>query len=156
MSAPHARTLGPLTWSFLRSCRILERQISRQRGRIHRASDQALRVYLTPYCTDRNEGPTRTGRPRTRLDDIALHLGAIGLPDQNAARITRSNHECHRQLGGHPVNRQPLYEWKLREVMAQHQMFQTTDLAPHITERGINLSASQVHRLVTATPEGPP
>lgn len=51
------------------------------------------------------------------------------------------------------MKRQPVYHWKLREVMAQHQMFQTTDLAPHLAERGINLSASQVHRLVTATPE---
>lgn len=51
------------------------------------------------------------------------------------------------------MKRKPLYEWKLREVMAQHRMFQTTDLAPHLAKRGINLSASQVHRLVTATPE---
>jgi len=51
------------------------------------------------------------------------------------------------------MKRQPLYEWKLRDVMAQHRMFKTTDLTPHLAERGIDLSASQVHRLVTATPE---
>lgn len=51
------------------------------------------------------------------------------------------------------MKRQPLYDWKLREVMAQHQMFQTTDLTPHLVERGVNLSASQVHRLVTTAPE---
>lgn len=45
------------------------------------------------------------------------------------------------------------YEWKLREVMAQHGMFQTTDLIPHLTERGIELSAVQVYRLVAQTPE---
>jgi len=51
------------------------------------------------------------------------------------------------------MKRQPLYDWKLREIMAQHQMFKTTDLTPHLVERGIDMSASQVHRLVTARPE---
>jgi DNA-binding Xre family transcriptional regulator len=45
------------------------------------------------------------------------------------------------------------YRWRLREIMAQHGMFRTNDLTPHLVERGINLSASQVHRLVTGTPE---
>ena len=45
------------------------------------------------------------------------------------------------------------YQWRLREVMAEHQMFATTELGPLLAERGINLSASQVHRLVTGTPE---
>jgi DNA-binding Xre family transcriptional regulator len=45
------------------------------------------------------------------------------------------------------------YRWRLREVMAQHQMFATTELVPLLHERGIDLSASQVHRLVTGTPE---
>ncbi|TDO44439.1 Cro/C1-type helix-turn-helix DNA-binding protein [Kribbella sp. VKM Ac-2571] len=45
------------------------------------------------------------------------------------------------------------YQWRLREVMAEHQMFATTELIPLLHERGIDLSASQVHRLVTGTPE---
>lgn len=45
------------------------------------------------------------------------------------------------------------YEWRLREVMAEHKMYATTELVPLLAERGIVLSASQVHRLVTSTPE---
>lgn len=45
------------------------------------------------------------------------------------------------------------YDWKLRQVMAEHGMFQTTDLIPHLAERGIELSAVQVYRLVAQTPE---
>ncbi|MEU9338898.1 tyrosine-type recombinase/integrase [Streptomyces sp. NPDC048290] len=45
------------------------------------------------------------------------------------------------------------YTWRLREVMAQHQIFTATELVPLLRERGIDLSASQVHRLVSGTPE---
>jgi DNA-binding Xre family transcriptional regulator len=45
------------------------------------------------------------------------------------------------------------YEWRLRELMAEHKMFATTELVPLLAERGITLSASQVHRLVTSVPE---
>lgn len=45
------------------------------------------------------------------------------------------------------------YEWKLREVMAAHGMFATTELVAPLRERGIELSVSQVHRLVTGVPE---
>jgi DNA-binding Xre family transcriptional regulator len=45
------------------------------------------------------------------------------------------------------------YQWRLREVMAAHQMYATTELVPLLAERGITLSASQVHRLATSTPE---
>jgi len=45
------------------------------------------------------------------------------------------------------------YEWRLRDVMADHKMYATTELVPLLAERGIVLSASQVHRLVTQTPE---
>ena len=37
--------------------------------------------------------------------------------------------------------------------MAARGLFTTTDLVPLLAERGIELSASQVHRLVTGTPE---
>ena len=45
------------------------------------------------------------------------------------------------------------YTWRLREVMAQHRVFTATELVPLLRERGIDLSASQVHRLVSGTPE---
>ncbi|TQM11133.1 helix-turn-helix domain-containing protein [Pseudonocardia kunmingensis] len=45
------------------------------------------------------------------------------------------------------------YRWRLREIMATRGLFTTTHLAPLLAERGITLSASQIHRLVTGTPE---
>lgn len=45
------------------------------------------------------------------------------------------------------------YEWHLRQLMAKAGMFSTTDLIPLLAERGIELSAAQVYRLVTGTPE---
>lgn len=51
------------------------------------------------------------------------------------------------------MKRQVSYQWRLREVMAEHGMFQTTELVPLLHQRGIELSSSQVHRLVTSTPE---
>jgi DNA-binding Xre family transcriptional regulator len=49
--------------------------------------------------------------------------------------------------------RQVGYQWRLRELMAERGMFTTVELVPLLAERGITLSASQVHRLVTGTPE---
>ncbi|MFC4517773.1 MULTISPECIES: helix-turn-helix domain-containing protein [Streptomyces] len=51
------------------------------------------------------------------------------------------------------MERKVSYTWKLREVMAAHDMFTTTALVPLLRDRGIELSASQVHRLVSGTPE---
>lgn len=51
------------------------------------------------------------------------------------------------------MKRQVSYTWRLRNVMADHNMFTTTELVPLLAERGITLSASQVHRLVAGTPE---
>ncbi|MER5185145.1 helix-turn-helix transcriptional regulator [Streptomyces sp. NPDC002896] len=45
------------------------------------------------------------------------------------------------------------YHWHLRKVMADRGMFSTTDLIPPLAERGINLSSSQVYRLVVERPE---
>jgi DNA-binding Xre family transcriptional regulator len=45
------------------------------------------------------------------------------------------------------------YRWRLREIMAARGLYMTTDLAPLLEERGIKLSAPQVYRLVTQTPE---
>ncbi|MCZ9346463.1 helix-turn-helix transcriptional regulator [Streptomyces sp. TRM76130] len=45
------------------------------------------------------------------------------------------------------------YQWKLRQLMADQQMFQTSDLVPLLAERGITLSREQVYRLVTQPPQ---
>jgi DNA-binding Xre family transcriptional regulator len=45
------------------------------------------------------------------------------------------------------------YRWKLRKLMADREMFQTTDLVPLLAERGVNLSREQVFRLVTQPPQ---
>lgn len=51
------------------------------------------------------------------------------------------------------AKRQVAYQWRLREVMATHGLFNATDLEPLLAERGIHLSSVQVWRLVTGTPE---
>jgi DNA-binding Xre family transcriptional regulator len=45
------------------------------------------------------------------------------------------------------------YRWHLRQVMAARGMFATTDLIPLLATRGIELSSSQVYRLVVERPE---
>ena len=45
------------------------------------------------------------------------------------------------------------FRWNLRTVMAQRGLWKTTELMPLLKSRGINLSESQVYRLVTGTPE---
>ncbi len=45
------------------------------------------------------------------------------------------------------------YQWNLRVLLAQQGMFATTELVPLLAERGIELSAAQVYRLVVQTPE---
>jgi DNA-binding Xre family transcriptional regulator len=45
------------------------------------------------------------------------------------------------------------YHWHLRQKMAEHGMFQTSELLPHLAERGIHLSREQVYRMVTQPPQ---
>lgn len=45
------------------------------------------------------------------------------------------------------------YLWHLRAKMAEQGMFSTTDLQPHLADRGITLSREQVYRLVTGQPQ---
>src|SRR5258708_14028211 len=51
------------------------------------------------------------------------------------------------------ARRKASYQWRLGQVMGERGMFTATGLVPHLAERGITLSASQVHRLVTGTPQ---
>ena len=45
------------------------------------------------------------------------------------------------------------YRWHLRRLMAEQDMYATTDLRPLLAERGVVLSREQVYRLVAQTPE---
>ncbi|MDQ1308549.1 MAG: hypothetical protein QG671_4384 [Actinomycetota bacterium] len=45
------------------------------------------------------------------------------------------------------------YHWHLRRLMAERDMFATTDLGPLLADRGVVLSREQVYRLVTGTPQ---
>jgi DNA-binding Xre family transcriptional regulator len=45
------------------------------------------------------------------------------------------------------------YRWRLRDVMADQQMFHTSDLVPLLAERGVTLSREQIYRLVTQPPQ---
>jgi hypothetical protein len=45
------------------------------------------------------------------------------------------------------------YRWHLRAVMATRGMFATTDLIEPLAARGIQLSSSQIYRLVAERPE---
>lgn len=51
------------------------------------------------------------------------------------------------------MTRSPAYAWRLREVMASHGVWKTTDLGPLLAERGVSLSAAQVYRLAARVPE---
>jgi DNA-binding Xre family transcriptional regulator len=43
--------------------------------------------------------------------------------------------------------------WHLRRLMADRDMWSTTDLVPLLAERGVHLSREQVYRLVTQPPQ---
>ena len=45
------------------------------------------------------------------------------------------------------------YSWRLREIMAVRGLFNISDLIPLLVERGIELSPSQIYRLVGQKPE---
>ena len=45
------------------------------------------------------------------------------------------------------------YRWHLRRLMAEQEMYATTQLRPLLAERGVVLSREQVYRLVTGVPE---
>jgi len=45
------------------------------------------------------------------------------------------------------------YRWHLRRLMADRDMYATTDLRPLLADRGVVLSREQVYRLVTQVPE---
>ncbi|MCM3659912.1 helix-turn-helix transcriptional regulator [Georgenia satyanarayanai] len=52
-----------------------------------------------------------------------------------------------------PEQRRIGYRWHLRTMMAQRNLWKSTELLPLLQSRGIDLSESQAYRLVTGTPE---
>ena len=45
------------------------------------------------------------------------------------------------------------FRWNLRQLMAAHDLWKTTDLIPLLAERGVSLSPAQVYRLVGDKPD---
>lgn len=45
------------------------------------------------------------------------------------------------------------FHWRVRQLMAAHNIWKTTELIPLLAERGVVLSTAQVYRLVTDKPE---
>ena len=45
------------------------------------------------------------------------------------------------------------YSWKLRQLMAERELWKTSDLGPLLAHEGIILSTAQVYRLVAKAPE---
>lgn len=45
------------------------------------------------------------------------------------------------------------YDWRLRELMSARGMNNISDLIPELADRGIELSASQIYRLLGTKPE---
>ncbi len=51
------------------------------------------------------------------------------------------------------TTRSVTYSWRLREVMAAHGVWKTTDLLPLLADRGVHLSTAQVYRMAARVPE---
>ena len=83
----------------------------------------------------------------------AVYTGVSGDFMNTMMRISAP--DSIRQFGGAGTVSAPKldYTWNLRELMAQRGMYQTTHLRPKLSERGIELSESQVYRLVVDKPE---
>lgn len=45
------------------------------------------------------------------------------------------------------------FTWNLRRLMAERDMYQTTDLVPLLADYGVHLSREQVYRLVAQPPQ---
>lgn len=52
-----------------------------------------------------------------------------------------------------PQHWKATYTWRLRQIMAAHGMYNTSDLIPLLADYGITISRSQAHYLVTKPPE---
>lgn len=98
------------------------------------SSKQGTRGAPRPLCT-------RASRTTTRTASCAGRSTASMAP---GSRTEEQMARKRREVG---------YRWNLRKLMADRGMFSTTDLMPLLEQRGIELSAAQVYRLVVQTPE---
>ncbi len=78
-----------------------------------------------------------------------------GVSDEYRNRLLQKKlTQRHAELWEEPeVIKKMGYRWHLRRLMAEREMFQTSDLVPLLAERGITLSREQVFRLVTQPPQ---
>ena len=60
---------------------------------------------------------------------------------------------ARRRLGRDSVIKKMGYQWRLRHLMAERDMFHTSDIVPLLAEHGVVLSREQVYRLVTQPPQ---
>lgn len=128
---PTGRDGRPLSWAAVgRRIGSLDHLIARVAGG---ANDPANFAWACLWC---NTWETETERRPGATDHGALQC--------------RVNDE---PKGEYPVKRQVTYSWKLRDVMRANRMYVTTDLRPHLADRGIDLSSERIRRLVTGTPE---
>ena len=51
------------------------------------------------------------------------------------------------------MDRKINFRWNLRQLMAAHDLWKTTDLIPLLAERGVSLSPAQIYRLVGDKPD---
>lgn len=51
------------------------------------------------------------------------------------------------------MSRHVRMQWNLRQVMADRGLFQTSELAPLLAQRGIHISREHIYRLVTRDPQ---
>jgi len=97
----------------------------------------------------------QAGHEHASTTSISAIMRVLGLPHPHPApapgRHRRRRPSVPNREGS--MKRKVGYAWRLREVMAGHRIFTATELVPRLRDRGIDLSASQVHRLVSGIPE---
>ena len=90
------------------------------------------------------------------VDDRGVHHRRLGPQTAHAARRARPGLRVPRdeRIDAVTTKTAPIgYRWHLRMKMAEAGMFATSDLLPHLAERGVALSREQVYRLVARVPE---
>jgi DNA-binding Xre family transcriptional regulator/integrase len=150
----------PALWVTERASRVSVRhvderfaQLRDQAGPGPRA-DTALPAPLLchPPGGVRLPGAVRAGAGGSllRVDHGDLHVGQQRLQEPGVGRGVEPRLLADRRS---TVTKKMTIRWQLRQVMATRGMFQTTDLAAPLAERGVHLSREQIFRLVTKTPQ---
>ncbi|WP_454850033.1 helix-turn-helix domain-containing protein [Promicromonospora soli] len=65
--------------------------------------------------------------------------------------MSDSERDHEREAG--TMGRTVTMRWNLRQIMATKGMFKTSDLDGPLRERGVELSRSMIHKVVTGTPQ---